>query len=178
MERRDADEEGSQRQGQGKGIALKDEVGDGVVEAEGLAEVGMEDAVPVMGVLLAEGGVEAVGVTEGGDVGSGGSFAEHLDDRVARDEMDEEKDQGDDDPEDGEGEEDAAEGLGQLDHLLSSPATAVERAKRIGGTWLGESRRPKIRTWGTRSCGRRVIALFPCWLTEMIAWQCLQRSRG
>ena len=50
-------------------------------------------------------------MAESVDVGGRGSFAEHLDDRVARDEVDEKEDDGDDDPEDGEGEEDAAQRL-------------------------------------------------------------------
>jgi len=48
-------------------------------------------------------------VAKGVDVGSGGSFAEHLDDGVAGDEVDEEEDNGDDDPEDWKSEEDASE---------------------------------------------------------------------
>ncbi len=51
--------------------------------AEGLAEIGVEDAVPVVAVLLAQVGIEAVGVAEGGDVGGRGAFAEHLDDGVS-----------------------------------------------------------------------------------------------
>jgi hypothetical protein len=50
-------------------------------------------------------------VTEGIDVGGGGAFAEHLDDGVAGDEVDEQKDDRDDDPQHREGEEDAAERL-------------------------------------------------------------------
>ena len=57
---RDADQERRDGEGEGVGVALKDEVSDGVVEAEGLTEVGVEDAVPVVSVLLAEWGVEAV----------------------------------------------------------------------------------------------------------------------
>ena len=49
---RDADEQRGEGEGEGVGVALEDEVGDGVVEAERLAEVGVEDAVPVVGVLL------------------------------------------------------------------------------------------------------------------------------
>ena len=109
--RRDADEKRREGESEGVGIALQDEVGDGVVEAEGLAEVGVEDAVPVVGVLLAERSVEAVGVAEGGDVGGSGAFAEHLDDGVAGDEVDEQEDDRDDDPEDRQREEDAADGL-------------------------------------------------------------------
>ena len=62
---RDADEQRSQREGEGVGVALEDEMSDGVVEAEGLAEVGVENAVPVVGVLLGQRRVEAVGVAEG-----------------------------------------------------------------------------------------------------------------
>jgi hypothetical protein len=106
----DADKERGEGESEGIGVALEDEVCDGVVEAKGLAEIGVEDTVPVAGVLQGEGRVEAVGVAEGGDIGGSGSFAEHLDDRVARDEMDEQEDDGDDYPEDGKGDEDAAEG--------------------------------------------------------------------
>ncbi len=70
---------------------------------------------PVVGVLGGERCVEAIGVAEGGDVGGGGAFAEHLDDRVAGDEVDEEKDDGDDDPEHGEGEGGAAEGVDEAE---------------------------------------------------------------
>ena len=43
-------------------------MGNGVVEAEGLAEVGVENSPPVVGVLLTERGIEAVGVAERVDV--------------------------------------------------------------------------------------------------------------
>lgn len=64
----------------------------------------MEDALPVAQVLDAKGLVEAVLVAEGGQIGGGSSFAEHLLDGVAGDEMDEQEDERDDDPDDGEGE--------------------------------------------------------------------------
>ncbi len=105
----DADQQRGEGEGEGVGIALGDEVGDGVVQAEGLAEVGVENAAPVVEVLRVERGVEAVGVAEGGDVGGGGAFAQHLDDGVAGDEMDQEEDDGDYYPEDGEGDGDAAD---------------------------------------------------------------------
>ena len=88
----EADEQRGEREGERVGVALQHEVGDGVVQAEGLAEVGVEDAVPVVRILLAEGRVEAVGVAEGVDVGGGCAFAEHLDDGVAGDEVDEQED--------------------------------------------------------------------------------------
>jgi hypothetical protein len=95
---RDADEKGGDSEGERVRVALQDEVSDGVVEAEGLAEIDVEQAAPVVGVLLAERCVEAVGVTESADVGGGGAFAEHLDDGVPGNEVDEKKDDGDDDP--------------------------------------------------------------------------------
>ncbi len=93
-----AEEERGEGEREGVGVALRDEVGDGVVQAQGLAEVGVEDAAPVVEVLLGERGVEAVGVAEGGDVAGGGSFAEHLDDGIAGDEVNQQEDDGDDQP--------------------------------------------------------------------------------
>ena len=78
-----------------------------------MAEVGVEDSAPVVEVLRVERRVEAVGVAEHGDIGGGGAFAEHLDDRVAGDEMDQKKDDRDHDPEDGERDEDTADGFGK-----------------------------------------------------------------
>ena len=116
----DADQERGEGEREGVGVALQDEVGDGVVQAEGVAEVGVEDAAPVVEVLRCEREVEAVGVAEGGDVGGGGALAEHLDDGVAGDQVDQEKDDGDDQPEDGQRDEDAADGLGEGDQLYVS----------------------------------------------------------
>jgi hypothetical protein len=81
------------------------------VEAEGLAEIAVEQAVPVIRVLDMKRQIKAVQVTEGIDVGGSGAFAEHLSDGVAGDEMDEKKDDGDDDPENGKGQQDATERL-------------------------------------------------------------------
>ena len=132
---------------------MKDEVDDRVVEAERLAEVGVEDAVPIVGVLLGEWGVEAVGVAEGVDVGGGGSFAEHLDDGVAGDEVDEQEDDRDDDPEHGQRDEDAADGLPECGtghafaSLLGSAGVAdenlVTRLDLVRGRWLVESQLPE-----------------------------------
>jgi len=68
---------------------------------------------PVAKVLRVERRVEAVGVAENGNVGRRGSFAEHLDDGIARYEMDQKEDDRDHDPEDGEGDEDTADGFRQ-----------------------------------------------------------------
>ncbi len=98
---------------EGIGIPLNDEVEDGVVEAEGLAEVGVNEASPISSVLGGERLVEAVGVAECGDVGGGGTFTEHLGDRVAGDEMDKEEDDGDNKPQNGQGGEKTAKGWGE-----------------------------------------------------------------
>jgi hypothetical protein len=76
-------------------------MGDRVAESKRLAEIGVEQAVQIVGVLLAERRVEPVSVTERRDVRRGGAFAEHLDDGVAGDEVDEKKDDRDHDPENG-----------------------------------------------------------------------------
>ena len=135
---------------EGVGVALEDEVGDGVVQAERLAEVGVEDAAPVVRVLLGERRVEAVGVAEGVDVGGGGAFAEHLDDGVAGDEVDEQEDDRDDDPEDGQREEDAAErasSRARCGHAVRVPCWRVYSSRRLGGADSARSRR---RRWSRR----------------------------
>ena len=48
----------------------------------------------------------------GCNCGGGGSFAKHLDDGIAGDEVDQEKDDRDHDPEDWERDEDATDGFG------------------------------------------------------------------
>jgi len=98
----DADEHGCNRERQRVRKMLEDEVEDGVVKAEGLAEVSVSDATPVAEILRVEWGVEAVGVTQDGEVGGGGAVAEHLDDGVSGNDVDEEEDDGDDQPKDGE----------------------------------------------------------------------------
>jgi hypothetical protein len=60
-----------------------------------------------------EGKIEVKGVAEVGDIGRGGALAEHLDDGVAGDEMDQQKDDRDHHPQDRKGDKDAANGLGK-----------------------------------------------------------------
>ena len=74
----------------------------------------MQDAFPVAEVLLAERGVEAVGVAGGGNVSGRGTFAEHLLDGVSGDEVDEQKDEAHDQPDYGQGVEDALEDSSQF----------------------------------------------------------------
>jgi hypothetical protein len=87
------------------------------VQTEGLAEVGVEDSAPVVEVLRMDRGVEAIGMAQDRDVGGGGAFAKHLDDGVARNQVDQEEDDGDYDPENRERDEDAADGFGKSDQL-------------------------------------------------------------
>jgi hypothetical protein len=85
---RNADKESGDRESKGVRVALKDEVGDGVVEAKRLAEIHVEQTVPVVGVLLRERRVESIGVAEGIDVGGGSAFAKHLNNGVAGNKVD------------------------------------------------------------------------------------------
>jgi hypothetical protein len=66
-----------------------------------------------------QGKIVVMGVAEVGDIGRGGALAEHLDDGVAGDEVDEEEDDRDHHPEDEEGDEDAADGLGNGGQVVS-----------------------------------------------------------
>jgi len=84
----DRDEEARQREAQRVRIAERQKFCDRLVVADGAAEVAVEDAFPVSDVLFTERGVEAEGVTSGGDVGGRGAFAEHLLDGVSGDEVD------------------------------------------------------------------------------------------
>jgi hypothetical protein len=73
--------------------------------------------------------VETESVAENRDVGGGCTFAEHLDDGVAGNEMDKEKYDRDHHPEDGESDEDAADGFGesyQLSVLRFESAASIE----------------------------------------------------
>ncbi len=145
----DADDECGERESEGVGITLQDEVSDGVVQTKGLAEVGVEDSAPVVGVLLEERSVEAVGVAQGVDVGGSGAFAEHLDDGVAGNEVNEKEDDGDDDPEHRKGEEDAAQwppesGSGHCVASLLSSSYGTRSGSLSGSTLMRLMRWPVI----------------------------------
>jgi hypothetical protein len=75
---------------------LGNELSDGLVVAEGASEIPVQNAFPVAEVLLAKGGVEAVDVAGGGDVGGRRALAEDLLDGVSGDEVDEQEDEADD----------------------------------------------------------------------------------
>ena len=70
------------------GIALGEQARHALVVAEGWAEVAVQHTAPVVEILLAERGVESVGVARGLDVGGGRAFAEHLLDGIAGNEVD------------------------------------------------------------------------------------------
>lgn len=79
------------------------------MQADGLPQIAVEDVAPVVEILGVEREIEAELVAHGREVAGGCSFAEHLLDGVAGDEMDEQEDERDDDPDYGEGEQDAGE---------------------------------------------------------------------
>ncbi len=84
----DRDEQRCQRELQRVGITLGDQARDALVVAERWAEVAVQDAFPIADVLLAERGIEAVGVARGLDICGGRAFAEHLLDGISGDEVD------------------------------------------------------------------------------------------
>ncbi len=77
------------------------------MQAQGLAEIAMNDAPKVVTILRCEGLVETVGVPEGGDVGGGRTLAEHLHDRIAGDQMNQQEDDRDHQPKDRQRDRDA-----------------------------------------------------------------------
>ena len=72
------------------------------------AKVEMKDSPPVMNVLLRERSIETVSVAQGIDIGGSRSLAQHLDDRIPWDEMNQQEDNGDYNPEHRERNEEAA----------------------------------------------------------------------
>ena len=134
----DCNEDGGDGELNGVGVAGEDEVSDRIVEAEGVAEVSVEDSSPVVDVLGVEGQVESVSVTQGDDVGRSGTFAQHLLDGVAGDEVNEDEDDGDNQPDYGnrvdEAEEQRANGAGNLEAGQSgSSAIAGWRGRVLRG---------------------------------------------
>ncbi len=93
-------------------------MGDGIVQADGVAQIAVQDAVPVVDVLRVEGQIEANIVTLGGYIGRGRALAQHHLNRVAGDQVDEQKDERDHQPDDRNGEHEAGEGL--LHSLVST----------------------------------------------------------
>jgi hypothetical protein len=59
-------------------------------------------------------------VAKDGDVGGGRAFAEHLDDRIAGNDVDQEEDDRNHNPEDGERDENPADGFGDGYQRVSS----------------------------------------------------------
>jgi hypothetical protein len=88
---------------------LSDKPDDGLVVTDRSSEIAVENALPVAEVLLAERGVESIGMARGGDVCGWSAFSEHLLDGISGDEVDEEKDKADHQPDHGQGVEDALE---------------------------------------------------------------------
>ena len=91
------------------GIALGEQARDALVVAERWAEIAVQDTLPVVKVLFAEGGVEAKGVARGRDIGCRRSLAQHLLDRISWDQVDKQENEGDDEPDYWKGVDDALE---------------------------------------------------------------------
>ena len=98
-------------QGQRVGIALRYEVGDCVVEADGAAQVAVQHAVPIMEILPPKRLIEAVLMAQGRQVRVRCALAQHLLDGIAGNQVNEQKHQRDHQPDDGKREGEAGEGL-------------------------------------------------------------------
>jgi hypothetical protein len=66
---------------------MQNEAADTLIEAQGGPKVAVHDAFPVIQILTPECFVEVIGMTGGCDVSGGRAFAEHLQDGIAGDEM-------------------------------------------------------------------------------------------
>ena len=95
-----SNQQGGKRELQRVGVALRDQCADALVEAERRAQISVENALPVMEVLLSQRLIESVGVACGLDVGRRGAFSEHLQNGIAGNEMNQQKDQRDHEPDD------------------------------------------------------------------------------
>ncbi len=150
-----ANGERGQGQRKGGGIGLGDQIADRFVEAQGAAEIAVENAVPIVDVLGAERNVEAVGVARRLDIGTGGAFAEHGLDGVSGDEVDEQKDHADDQPDDrqhvGEASEEIANHAWDFPLGLEALGSAAG-ASGMRSTLTAPTRWPSISSTVKRRC--------------------------
>ena len=90
-------------------IARGDQVGHRIMEADGAAQVAVQNAGPVVDVLRAQRQIESVLMAQRGQVRGRGAVAQHLQDGIAGDEMNEQEDQRDHQPDNRDGEHEAGE---------------------------------------------------------------------
>ncbi len=85
---------------QSPGIALEDDGADWLVETQRAAEIAVQNAFPVIHILLRQRQIKAISVAGRLHVSAGGVFTQHLLDGIARDQMDQQKNDGDNQPDD------------------------------------------------------------------------------
>ena len=102
-----ADQERDRGEFKSGGIVFDDDFQHGLLEAEGFAEVSVQDAGEVAAVLHGEWQIEAQRVAKLREVFGAGAFAEHLSDRIAGNDVCEEENHGQDEPQRGKREEQA-----------------------------------------------------------------------
>ena len=83
------------------GITLEDYACDRLIETERAAKVSVQNAFPVIHILLRQRDIESIGVAGGLHVGAGCAFTQHLLDGIAGNEMDQQKNDGHNQPDDG-----------------------------------------------------------------------------
>jgi hypothetical protein len=65
---------------------------DGIIQAQGVPQIAVQRAAPIVDILLAQRHIQPVRMAESRDILSAGAFAEHLFDRITRNDMDKKKD--------------------------------------------------------------------------------------
>ena len=83
------------------GISLQDEVRDRIVQPQRMPKVSVQHSAPVVQVLLAQRQIESVLMAQRGQIGRRCAFAQHLLHRIARHQVNQQKDQRDHQPDNG-----------------------------------------------------------------------------
>ena len=102
-----------QRQLQGPGISLRDDVSDILIEAERASHVAVQQAAPVVHVLRAQRDIQPVSMACGGDVGCGRALAQHLLDGIAGHDVNQQEDHRNHQPDDRQHVQQAAEEIAE-----------------------------------------------------------------
>jgi hypothetical protein len=128
---RQAETQCGQRERQRVGVARGDQAGNRRVQADGAAQVAVQDAGPVVQVLRQERQIEAVLVAQG-RCRLACALAQHLQNGVAGDQVNEQKDQRNHQPDDRKRESETGENL-----LHGSQGSGIRDRSVVSGQWSG-----------------------------------------
>ena len=111
---------------------------DCVMEPDGIAQVAVDDPVPVENVLLPQRQIEPVLMTQGTNVSRGGAFAEHLQNWITWNEVNEQKDQRHDQPDNRECKGKANQNLLHWLRLTINQPSTIRRDGVVGQVGGGD----------------------------------------